>query len=308
MGNMSKLLNRPLKAFILYALLVLALSIPVYHYIVDDIWHKELDEHNEILKLKTEDGLNKLHLTEAELLSSIQLLNRLEPGINISPANSLQVKPDSLYTVTRENEYNKLKRIDRFRGLTTYIKVNGKPYLLTVETNVEEVDETLIAIAIITIFFFLILVGGFIFLNWKISKQIWKPFRSTLNRFKSFDLNSQSNIEFERSGIQEFEELNNTLKKLIEKNISVFKQQKEFSENASNELQTPLAVIKSWIDLLLQNNTLSKEQSEMIEALNIPLSRVSRIKKNLLLLSKIENQQFAAIEPVVVSEVVNDTL
>jgi signal transduction histidine kinase len=129
-----------------------------------------------------------------------------------------------------------------------------------------------------------------------------------LDIITSFDLNSQRNIEFEKSDIGEFEELNNTLKKLIEKNVSVLKQQKEFSENASHELQTPLAVIKSRIDLLLQNNTLSKEQSEMIAALNIPLSRVSRINKNLLLLSKIENQQFAAIEPVGVSEVVNDTL
>ena len=47
---MSKLLNKPLRSFVLYAMLILAISIPVYFYVVDSIWTSELDEHNALVK------------------------------------------------------------------------------------------------------------------------------------------------------------------------------------------------------------------------------------------------------------------
>ena len=73
-------------------------------------------------------------------------------------------------------------------------------------------------------------------------------------------------------------------------------------------MQTPLAVLKSKLDLLLQNNDITNEQSEIINAIGLPLSRVSRINKNLLLLAKIENNQFADKESIEVTELVNETL
>jgi len=103
-------------------------------------------------------------------------------------------------------------------------------------------------------------------------------------------------------------QLNQSLQKLIAKNISVYNQQKTFIENASHELQTPLAVLKSKLDLLLQNKNLTNEQSEIINAIELPLSRVSRINKNLLLLAKIENKQFSVVENIELTEVINETL
>jgi signal transduction histidine kinase len=191
--------------------------------------------------------------------------------------------------------------------LSAYININGKLYHLQIETNIEEADETMLAIAVVTLLFFALLVIGFILLNRRIAKQIWRPFRNTLEKLKSFDLTTQQNVSFDKTDIEEFEELNQSLQKLIDKNISVYNQQKTFIENASHELQTPLAVLKSKLDLLLQNKDLTNEQSEIINAIELPLSRVSRINKNLLLLAKIENNQFADKESIEVTELVNET-
>lgn len=56
---MTKLLNRPLKVFTLYALIILLFSIPVYVLVVDHIWVNELDENNWLtLAYRFEDELH----------------------------------------------------------------------------------------------------------------------------------------------------------------------------------------------------------------------------------------------------------
>ena len=305
---MSKLLNKPFKAFTIYALIILACSIPVYYLVVDFIWLDELDEHNQIIKERIENSFNNAQIEESELNSLLKNWDRLQPNTTLTPSYLSVLKPDSTYTITKQNRYVEHNEIDRFRVLSAYININGKLYHLQIETNIEEADETMLAIAVVTLLFFALLVIGFILLNRRIAKQIWRPFRNTLEKLKSFDLTTQQTVSFDKTDIEEFEELNQSLQKLIDKNISVYNQQKTFIENASHELQTPLAVLKSKLDLLLQNKNLTNERSEIINAIELPLSRVSRINKNLLLLAKIENKQFSVVENIELTEVINETL
>lgn len=305
---MNKLLNKSLKSFTIYALIVLATSVPAYYYLVDSIWLRELDEHNEIVADRTENELNQLELTETELNQSIVLWNKIQPGTNLEKTTLEKSRKDSTYTVLRKNPYVTHQDIDRFRGLSRVIEINGENYLLTVETNVEETEETVVAIAVLTFLFFLIMVVGFLILNRRLSVKLWQPFKNTLAKLKAFNLNSQSNISFEKSTILEFEELNVALNKLIEHTVSVYKSQKEFTENASHELQTPLAIIKNKLDILLQKEALTDRQYQIIEDINKALTRVSRINKNLLLLAKIENHQFDDSETINLSELTTECI
>jgi len=163
---------------------------------------------------------------------------------------------------------------------------------LVVETNVEETEETVAYIALVTLLFFLILVIGFWLLNRRLSKQLWQPFQDTLQKLKSFQLNSEEQITFQKTDTIEFAELNATLEKLLHHSINTYKSRKEFTENASHELQTPLAILKNKLDILLQSEELTEKQYHLAEEMNKALIRSSRINKNLLLLAKIENSQF----------------
>jgi len=252
--------------------------------------------------------MNTTILLRNELNSLLKNWGKLQPSTTLTPSDLSVPKPDSTYTITKQNTYVEHNEIDRFRVLSSYISINGKLYHLQIETNIEEADETMLAIAIVTLLFFALLVIGFIFLNRRIAKQIWQPFRNTLKKLKSFDLTTQRAVSFDKTNIEEFEELNQSLQKLIDKNISVYSQQKTFIENASHELQTPLAVLKSKLDLLLQNKNITSEQAELLTAIDLPLSRITRINKNLLLLAKIENKQFAEVENIELTEVINETL
>lgn len=293
---MKPLLTKTTKPFLIYVLIVLMISIPVYYFVVDTIWKNELDEHNQIIVEKTAYEFNQLQLSEEALNKSLELWNHIQPETSIERISPSQVKQDSIYTYEKYLPFISEQKKERYRCLKKVIYIHGKPYLFTIQTNIEESHETIAVIALITIFFFVVIVLGLLYLNRKLSSSVWKPFRSTLDQLKTFNLNSQSTIEFPASDTAEFEELNQSLYKLIERNVSTYKTQKEFTENASHELQTPLAIIKNKLDILLQDQNLTEKQYRIAEDMNRALTRSSRINKNLLLLAKIDNNQFDSSE------------
>lgn len=287
----KNLLQKSLKQLTIFAFIVFALSVPSYFLLVDWIWLKELDENNQLIAARIENEFNEQKINNEKLAESIAFWNEIQPVSKIESAAHPLAK-DSLYTIRRENSYSKSEAIDRFRGLKTNILINNKNYVLVVETNVEETEETVAYIAMVTLVFFMILVIGFWILNRKLSRKLWQPFQDTLEKLKSFQLNNQKRISFPETDIIEFNELNTTLDKLLQHNIAAYQSQKEFTENASHELQTPLAVLKNKIDLLLQSDDLTERQYHIAEEMNKAIIRSTRINKNLLLLAKIENSQF----------------
>ncbi|REC45262.1 sensor histidine kinase [Chryseobacterium pennipullorum] len=289
---MKPLLTKTTKPFLIYVLVVLMISIPVYYFVVDTIWKSELDEHNHIIIEKTAYEFNHLKLSEEELEKSIRLWNHIQPETSIEKISADSAKRDVVYTNEMYTSFLSGHKVERYRCLKKVVYIQDRPYLFTVETNIEEAHETIIVIALITAFFFILIVLGLLYLNRRLSVSVWKPFRNTLDQLKHFNLNSQTTIQFPSSDTKEFEELNESLQKLIERNVSVYKSQKEFTENASHELQTPLAIMKNKLDLLLQDEHLTENQYRIAEEMNRAITRSSRINKNLLLLAKIDNSQF----------------
>lgn len=304
---MKPLLSKTTKPFIIYVLIILVISIPAYYLVVDAIWKHELDEHNDIVARKTASQINSLKLSEEKLIETIQLWNDVQPSTNIRKLEKNENLKDSIFIVEKPHDFLHFEEIDRFRCLSKVIYLNKKPYRFNIETNIEETQETIFFISITTVFLFVMIVGGLLFLNRRLSKSVWKPFRETLDQLKTFSLNKQTKIEFSKTDVSEFDELNQSLTKLIEHNVSVYKTQKEFTENASHELQTPLAILKNKLDILLQNQDLTEKQYQIAEEMNRALSRSSRINKNLLLLAKIDNKQFDS-ETFHLDEVLNQSL
>ncbi|MGN7707699.1 sensor histidine kinase [Chryseobacterium sp. 22543] len=305
---MKPLLTKTTKPFLIYVLIVLMISIPVYYFVVDTIWKSELDEHNQIIVEKTAYEFNQLKLSEEELDKSLALWNHIQPETNIEKISAQQIKRDTVYTYEKHLPFISEQKKERYRCLRKVVYLQNKPYLFTIQTNIEESHETIAVIAMITIFFFVIIVLGLLYLNRKLSSSIWKPFRNTLDQLKTFNLNSQNTIQFPVSDTTEFEELNQSLYKLIERNISTYKTQKEFTENASHELQTPLAIIKNKLDLLLQDQDLTEKQYKIAEDINKALTRSSRINKNLLLLAKIDNNQFDSSEIILFDHLLQQSI
>ena len=131
-----------------------------------------------------------------------------------------------------------------------------------------------------------------------ISRRLWKPFDETLLRIEGFRLEDGKLPALPESDVEEFARLNRTLTALMESSLASYRTQKEFTENASHELQTPLAVFQSKLDLLLQQPRLSEQQAEIIQGLYENVTRLSRLNRNLLLLAKIDNRQYGQMEDI----------
>jgi signal transduction histidine kinase len=303
---MKKLLDRPFKAFTIFSLVIFLLSIPVYFLVVDWIWRTEMDDHNLTIRDRIANQLGQVEINQDDLESILQIWNSLQPSSFVIPLGDQKMPADSIYEITKFNEFE--TESDRFRGLRSVIEINGEPFILHVETNLEEAYETLFAIGLVTFFLFLILVFGFIQLNKIISKKVWSPFYRTLDVLSAFDLSAGKEVSFEASDIEEFDRLQRTLSSLIASNVKTYSQQKTFITNASHELQTPIALLKSKLELLLQHQSLNEKESEMIQAIQIPLARLTRVNKNLLLLAKIENGKFEDLTLIDMGEMLDQSL
>ena len=141
-----------------------------------------------------------------------------------------------------------------------------------------------------------------------ISRKLWTPFDETLDKIESFSLESGTVPTLPTSDIKEFNRLNDSLRMLMGNSLDSYRAQKEFTENASHELQTPLAIFQSKLDLLLQQQELTERQAEIIQDLYQMTSRLSRLNRNLLLLAKIENAQFDKSEAISLNTFIDDLL
>src|SRR5208283_3959431 len=93
-------------------------------------------------------------------------------------------------------------------------------------------------------------------------------------------------------------QLNKTLDRMAKRMRRDYVNLKEFNENASHEIQTPLAIIKSKLELLIQSEGLNEEQMGMINSVYESAARMSKLNQGLLLISKIDNNQFHQTEVV----------
>jgi signal transduction histidine kinase len=120
-----------------------------------------------------------------------------------------------------------------------------------------------------------------------------KPFYKLLDELKKFRLNNSRMIDFPSAKIKEYMQLNSSIEELLEENIRIFTEQKVFIENATHELQTPLAIVIAKLEAMLEKYRNGDEYMKEIAGILTVLNRMKRLNSNLLLLSKIKNRQFA---------------
>lgn len=139
-----------------------------------------------------------------------------------------------------------------------------------------------------------------------ISQRLWAPFDRTLQAVEAFRIEEGNVPKLEASTTEEFDRMNRVLTHMMTASVSSYRTQREFTENASHELQTPLAVIQSELELLMQQPGLTEAQAAVIRDLFDTLGRLSRLNRNLLLLAKLENNQYRRDEAVDLVQLVDD--
>lgn len=253
-----------------------------------------------------------LQIEELEIIENVRLNHTLpnasnykDQSISFTMIDNPSIKRQFVSKQVYNPEENKWETT---REISFPIVVAGSPFNVTVSKSQQETDELIQLILLITFFIVVSLLTALFFINRFLLSKLWRPFTTTLQQLKLFNLAGQTDLQFEKTSIDEIADLNNAVSVMSKKVSKDYQTLKSFTENASHEIQTPLAVIQSKLELLIQSENLHPEHVRSIQSVYDACIRLSRLNQSLILLTKIDNQQFQEKEHVNVATLVREQL
>lgn len=291
-----KLINYISRRYSIYAIFILLIAIPVFYFSLQYLMLTSMDENMHHQKTWIE---KQLTTTMPDNFLSFENSIIVKPSHSLTPSDSIYNQaifvPDDNETVMH-------------RVLSSNVIVNGKPYEIRIQKSMIEDEDLLNSILALQLALLVMLLLGLVIINLKLSKKIWKPFNDIVDKLNLYRVDSNEEYHFMNTSIKEFQDLGNSINNLTKRNQKLYSTQKEFTENASHELQTPIAVMQSKIELLMQTDPISLEQAELIEDIALAGNKMQRLNRTLLLLTKIENNHFPDVEKLKVGEVLQKLL
>lgn len=221
-------------------------------------------------------------------------------------ADSMPSGPSSYYT--RGTGWNPEYQANEYRlVVTSFYQINGKYYRISTYSFIPSFGQLLPGVVasfkwILLLLLVLVGISGKL-----ISRYILAPFKRTLKVIQSFDLTKKQRIQLPGTRTDEFRELNLFLEKMTDKAREDYQSLKEFTENASHELQTPTAILRGKLELLMESD-IRDDQAILIAEMHNALEKLSRIHSSLTLLTKLDNYKFETKEPVCFSRSARESL
>jgi len=182
-------------------------------------------------------------------------------------------------------------------------QLNGQSYIVTTYISAKEYRHLLIKAGLAEATIFIVLLIAIVIVNRSASRRLWTPFYTTMNTIRGYDIRQSKPLSLDTAtDVEEFDRLNRTLLDLIDNVDQAYRNQKQFTENASHELQTPLAIIRSKVELLIEGPGLNEDSAQLLQEITEANERLSQMNKNLLLLTRIESGQFPESTPINLSQ------
>ncbi len=285
----------------------LLIWLPVVLLISSGLFYAMLNKHarhaqEKLLLLKQQNTWNAFVSTSGALEKHITGEYNIMEADAIPSANLGEPRDTAIY-------YPDKKKALPFQVLTSRFQWNGHSYYVSTFISSTEIKHLIIKVFATEAVILLLLLLAIILLNRKSSGRLWRPFFSTIHAAEDFDLTGSNHLQLpEETGTTEFDRLNAMLTGLTRRVNTAYLNQKQFVENASHEIQTPLAVIRAKLELLINQPDITEKEALLLGDITNATNRLSELNKTLLLLAKIENNQFPDVELVNVSEVVRDVL
>jgi signal transduction histidine kinase len=184
----------------------------------------------------------------------------------------------------------KEQRKEAGRAVEDLVKLKDTNYKVVITISRAGQKYLIEVITIITLALLAGLLSVLFITNKYFLNGLWKPFQLTLKEIKQFNIADVDQFKGKPSKVEEFVELNEAIREMSLRVTHDYLNLKQFTENASHEMMTPLAVVTTKLDTLIQDETLSAEQLAQITDIYSSINKSSRLNQSLLLLAKLENK------------------
>lgn len=290
-----KLLNRSIQSYLLYAVGIFIISVPLFYFVIQQIISSDVDKALRLQKTEIVKRIERISDRDP-----FAVLDAFGPDIIFNRLQSYR-SYDSLYTIQKTDAA--AQHPVSYRILESNILIRGLPYKIVVQNSLVSSEDLIRSIVLIMTVLLVLIIAGLLLINRRLSKKLWLPFNKTLSQLQQFRVDSNEPIQLQKTDIDEFSDLNKAIGTLSENNRRLYVLQKEFTENASHEMQTPLAVLQTKLELLMQTDPITAEQAELIGELSKAAQRMSRLNKTLLLLTRLDNNQFTEREAISLKDI-----
>lgn len=289
------------KLSLLLFLLMAVWGVLFYYAIIDEV----IDETDDTLENQAEILIKKA-LQDPSILTTEGTLMSFYKFQPISEEEGTSYKAvfyDSTVYIEIEDEDEPV-RVMR----TAFRMPDGQFYELTLMISILERDDMVEAMlwylgALFLLFLICTSIGIRVVL-----KGVFRPLHKLLDWLHSIQPGKEVPVLDNPTKIGEFRQLSDAAMDMGNRSYKAYQEQKQFIENASHELQTPLAIVRGKVELLAESEGLTEQQMKELDEIYSTLGRAVKLNKSLLLLSRIENGQYAELEDVSVDEVLDKLL
>jgi len=268
-----------------------------------DLQLQIFDENNNIIG--TYDITNKNEVPEGNGVS-VYFPYPIEQG-NLAeitiPANNSYIVERGYMLASDENYLYAKGAISQ---INTEVKCEA--YEFGVVTTNEEIREilTIIRRSVLLLFFNTIVISVAIVRI--TTKKMLHPIKSLTSATKKV-ASGDFSIRLETHRQDEVGELTNNFNDMVKDLGSIESLQKEFVDNVSHEIKTPITSIQGFAQLLRDDNISKEEKNEYIEIIEEESNRLLNLSTSMLKLSKLQNQnKITNIEQIDISEQIRKAL
>lgn len=265
--------------------------------------------------MSREITLEEQYFLEERLQSAVRYLERRMPDHVIERDKMLITPLDSTFQETEVSfsdtlvTHVTLQRIEPHSKLDVIKNVNGRMYKIMMFDLVVEEDDIKDAVQESMIKTYLLLLVVTLLLSVIASYFVFHPFQRTLTIIRKFSIKDEGIAVFPRSSTSEFKKLNAFISDMMGKAKKDYQALKEFSENASHEIQTPISIAQGKLELLMESSSeLTEQQMDLISSAIYALKRLSKLGNSLSLLTKIENKEFSDFSEIDMTRIVSRLL
>lgn len=289
------------KLALLLFLLMAVWGVLFYYAIIDEVVDETDDTLENYGEILMESALHDPSILETE--GSLMSFYKFTPISEEEGRHYRQVFYDATVYIELEDEDEPVRVM-----CTAFRMPDGQYYELKLMISILERDDMVEAMLwYLGALFLLFLICTSIGIQ-LVLKGVFRPLHRLLDWLHCIQPGKEVPPLDNPTKIREFRQLSDAALDMGNRSYKAYEEQKQFIENASHELQTPLAIVRGKVELLAESEGMTEQQMEQLDEIYATLGRAVKLNKSLLLLSRIENGQYTEMEDVSVDEVLDELL
>ncbi len=291
------------------ALIIIAIGalLPV---LIQKVVYNHLDKRlaarlDKTFRMLEKGGLDEITLDQDCSFDSYNIFK--EEFLSISPLPRL---PKNYGKITIENSERTIENEKvKHRVLSQAFIYDNQLYQIDIGEGLSAVDQLNNTIRTFTIWMLVAVVLISIFLDIAFARLLLKPFNKIVNeKLKDIKHPTSFNTSSIKSTTYEFAQLDRSINEMMKKTKETFEIEREFITNVSHEILTPVSILKNRIENIINDPNLPNDIADKIVDSQKTLSRLTKVVKALLYISKIENAQFLKDENASPEHIINEVL